>query len=119
MKRLFLSVLTALSAVGTFAGNESSDNASKLDSYRLEVNNWKLAHTLSLDNSQIAGITQAHDELSKEMRRASFASDGNRKEMLDEALRKDALYVKKLLSRRQYQQYLMILNATMQNRGLR
>ena len=115
MKRLFLSVLTALSAVGTFAGNESSDNASKLDSYRLEVNNWKL----SLDNSQIAGITQAHDELSKEMRRASFASDGNRKEMLDEALRKDALYVKKLLSRRQYQQYLMILNATMQNRGLK
>ena len=52
------------------------------------------------------------------MLNAYSANADERKEMVDKAIKKDIRYMHYVLTGEQYRKYLMILNATVNNRGL-
>ena len=53
------------------------------------------------------------------MRRASYANAEKRQAKLDEAISKDLRYMRSVLNRNQYRTYVMLLDATLVNRGLK
>ena len=50
---------------------------------------------------------------------AATAEADERESMVDQAVKKDVRYMHYVLNDKQYKTYLMLLNATLQNRGLK
>lgn len=118
MKRLFLTVIAVLGAAVTFAGNGSINAVDKADIYNMDVNYLKLAESLGLTHEQLESVQYIHNKFCTEMATAGGAAGEGRRKLVDKALKKDVRYMHHVLTKEQYRKYLMILNATFNNRGL-
>ena len=118
MKRLFLTVMAVLSMAVTFAENENLNSVDKANIYNMTVNYSKLAESLGLTQDQLESVQDIHAEFCADMLNAYSANADERKEMVSKAINKDIRYMHYVLTREQYRKYLMILNATVNNRGL-
>lgn len=118
MKRLFLTVMAVLSMAVTFAENENLNSVDKTNIYNMTVNYSKLAESLGLTQDQLESVQDIHAEFCADMLNAYSANADERKEMVSKAINKDIRYMHYVLTREQYRKYLMILNATVNNRGL-
>lgn len=120
MKRLFLVVVAVLSMTATFAENGNKKHVNNnLDAYVLNVNVYRLGEALNLDNSQYDAVRDINDEFQYDLKRAGVTKEKNRQKMLDMAVMKNLRNMRQVLDSKQYRTYLMLLNATLTNRGLR
>ena len=109
-----------LSMTVTFAENETASNLNTTEAYNLKtVNMKKLGQALHLSKDQVECFEEIHKTFSSEMLFAAQMTGEERTKMIDEAIKKDLAYMNYILSAEQYRKYVMLLNITLTNRGLK
>jgi hypothetical protein len=119
MKRLFLTVVAMLSMTLTFAGNENMNSVNNAEAYNLNVNMTQLGKALKLADDQKEAVAEIHKTFCAEMMFATQYGKEERDARIDAAIKKDLGFMNYVLSRDQYKKYVMLLNITMANRGLK
>jgi len=112
-------VVAMLSMTMTFAENENAANLNNAEAYNMTVNMKKLGQALNLSKDQVESFAEIHKTFSAEMMFAAQASGEERQKMVDKAIGKDLAYMNYILSHDQYRRYVMLLNTTLINRGLK
>ncbi|MGM9698192.1 MAG: hypothetical protein ACI3Y0_06070 [Prevotella sp.] len=118
MKRLILTVVAVLSLTATFAKDEKANNVNNANAYDMSVNMNKLSDALKLTIDQRESVADVHRTFCGEMLVASQANEDDRKALMNKAIKKDLKYMHYLLNDKQYRTYVMLLNTTLNNRGL-
>ena len=118
MKRLFLIVIAVLSMTITFAEDEKLNSVNNTNAYNMSVNYASLSDCLGLSSDQSEAVEDIHSSFCAEMMNAANADASERKAMVDKAVAKDLKYMRSVLTEDQYRMYLVLLNATFNNRGL-
>ena len=118
MKKMILTVMAVLCMTTTFAKDENANATSAMSAFDMSVNMDKLIETLNLTCDQIESVADVHHTFCGEMMVAAQASDEDRKELMEKAVKKDLKYMNYILNKDQYRKYLLVLNATFNNRGL-
>ena len=118
MKRLFLTVVAALTLTATFAKDEKANNVNNANAYDMTVNMSRLSDALKLTVDQVESVADVHRTFCGEMLIASQANEDDRDALVKKAVNKDLKYMHYLLNDKQYRTYVMILNTTLNNRGL-
>jgi hypothetical protein len=119
MKKLILTVVALMSMTMTFAENESAANTNTTESYNMTVNMNKLTKALSLSDDQIEAVSEIHKSFSAEMMFAAQYGKEERDKRIDKAISRDLAYMNYILNDTQYRKYLMLLNVTLHNRGIK
>ena len=120
MKKIVLTLVALMSMTMTFAENETAANLNLTEAYNLKnVNMTKLCEALNLSQDQIESFTEIYKTFSSELLFAAQLNDEERQQMVEKAIKKDLGYMDYILSREQYRKYVMLLNITLLNRGLR
>lgn len=115
MKKMFLVVVAMLSMTATFAEDAKVNNANAFD---MTVNYSKLGEALSLSGDQLESVQDVHKAFCADMLNAANADKEEQKVMMDKAIKKDLKYMRYILNTKQYRKYVMLLNLTLNNRGL-
>lgn len=118
MKRLFLTVMAALSLTMTFAEDEKLNATNNANAYNMSVNYDKLAESLGLSTDQAEAVEDIHTSFCAEMMNAANADKDERKALVNKAVLKDLKHMRYVLTNEQYRKYCMLLNTTFNNRGL-
>jgi hypothetical protein len=85
----------------------------------MTVNMKKLAQALNLSKDQVESVAEVHKTFSSEMLFAAQYGKDERTKMVDRAINKDLAYMNYILNQDQYRKYVMLLNVTLTNRGLK
>lgn len=112
-------VVAMLSMTMSYAENENADNAQSVKAYDMNVNMRKLAVALDMTFDQMEAVEDIHRTFCAEMMFAAHANKDEREELVDKAVNKDVRYMRYILNQEQYRKYLILLNATLRNRGLK
>ncbi len=118
MKKIVLMAVALLSMATAFAADEKANATDVAAVYGMDVNMNGLARTLSLSIDQVAAVRDVHTNFNADMLNAASAPVEARKEMVDKAIEKDLKYMRSILSKEQYRTYLVLLNTTVNNRGI-
>ena len=119
MKKLFLTVVALMSMTMTFAENENAANLNTMESYNMTVNMNKLTQALGLSNDQVQAVSEIHKSFSAEMMFAAQYGKEERDQRVNNAIKRDLAYMNYILNQDQYRKYLMLLNVTLHNRGIK
>ena len=119
MKKMILTVVALMSMTMTFAENESAANINTTEAYNMAVNMNKLSQALGLSADQVEAVSEIHKSFSAEMMFAAQYGKDEREKRVDNAIKRDLAYMNYILNKDQYRKYLMLLNVTMHNRGLK
>ena len=111
--------IAMLSMTMTFAETEKVASADAAETYDMSVNMRKLSVALGLKVDQIEAVEMVHNTFNAEMQFAAhFDSQEERDAQVKRAVEKDVKWMNYILDREQYRKYLLLLNATLSNRGL-
>ena len=116
MKKIVLTLVALMSMTTIFAENEGMNTT---EAYNMTVNMKNLARTLNLSKDQVESVAEVHKTFSSEMMFAAQYGKEERTKMVDKAINKDLAYMNYILNKDQYRKYVMLLNITLANRGLR
>ena len=116
MKKIVLTMVALMSMTMTFAENEGM-NAT--EAYDMTVNMKKLSQALGLTMDQVESVAEVHKTFSSEMVFAAQYGKEERTKMVEKAVNKDLAYMNYILNKDQYRKYVMLLNTTLTNRGLK
>ena len=119
MKKMILTMMALFSMTLTFAENESTDNLNTVEAYDMSVNMTRLGVVLGLSNDQMEGVAVVHKTFCAEMMFAAQYGKEERTKMVEKAINKDLAYMNYILNKDQYRKYVMLLNMTLINRGLK
>ena len=114
-KIMVLAVAMFAMATATFAADEETNATA---AYNMNIKMGPLADALSLNIDQVEAVADVHKNFTAEMMNAAIAPAEERDAMVGKAINKDLKYMHTILSEKQYRKYLMLLNATLKNRGL-
>ena len=108
-----------LSMTLTFAENENMNSVNNAEAYNLSVNIDRLSKALGLEDDLKEAVAEIHKTFCAEMVFATQYDKEERDARVNAAIKKDLGYMNYLLNPEQYRTYVMLLNATMSNRGLK
>ena len=111
-------MVAVLSMTMTFAENEEAKNVNNVEAYDMSVNMRKLSVALGLTTDQMEAVENIHNYFNAEMQLAALADEADRKAMVKKAVERDIKWMHYVLDQKQYRTYLMLLNTTLNNRGL-
>lgn len=115
-KVMILAVAMFAMATTTFAADEATNATA---AYNMNVKMGSLANALSLNIDQAEAVADVHKNFTADMMNAATAAKDERAAMIDKAVIKDLKYMRSILNDSQYRKYVMLLNATLMNRGLK
>ena len=118
MKKIMILAVALLSMTTTFAADENASATAATAAYNMNIKMGPLADALSLNIDQVEAVADVHKNFTAEMMNAAIAPAEERDAMVGKAVNKDLKYMHTILSEKQYRKYLMLLNATLKNRGL-
>ncbi len=119
MKKIVLMVMAMLSLTNMNAENENTTVAQGVEAYDMTVNIRRLAVRLGLTVDQMEAVEDIHRNFQNEMMLAAYAEKDEREQMVDKAVKKDLRYMRYVLNQKQYKLYLLLLQTTLVNRGLK
>ena len=119
MKKLVVLAVALLSMTTTFAADENASATNATAAYNMNIKMGSLADALSLNIDQVDAVSDVHKNFTADMMNAASASKEDRAAMIDKAVIKDLKYMHSILNNTQYRKYVMLLNATLINRGLK
>lgn len=119
MKKIVLLVVAMFSMTMSYAENENNTAVQNTSTYDMTVNIRKLAVTLGLTIDQMEVVSDIHRNFCNEMMLAAYADNDERAALVEKAVDKDVRYMHYVLDHKQYKTYLMLLNLTLSNRGLK
>lgn len=104
----------------SYAENENNNAVQAVQSYDMTtINLRKLAVTLGLTKDQSEVVSDIHRNFCNEMMVAAYADAESREALVEKAVNKDMRYMHHVLSHKQYNNYVKLLNITLENRGLK
>ena len=119
MKKIVLTLVALMTMGVANAENENNNTVQAANAYDMTVNMRKLAVTLGLTLDQMEAVKDIHHQFCNEMMLAAQAEGDERKNLMEQAVKKDVRYMRYILDKEQYKTYLLLLNTTLYNRGLR
>jgi hypothetical protein len=84
----------------------------------MSVNMNKLSEALSLTADQKEAVAEIHHTFAAEMMFAAQYNNDVRKTRVNEAIEKDVKWMRYVLNNKQMRKYLVLLNTTINNRGI-
>lgn len=84
----------------------------------MTTNNFRLAECLELTGAQFEAFDEAYQTFCDDMRFAGYSKEEKREKRVKKAINRNLAYLRHVLNEDQYRKYLMILNATFNNRGI-
>ncbi|MBN2942976.1 MAG: hypothetical protein JTJ18_13250 [Streptococcus sp.] len=115
-KIMVLAVAMFAMATTTFAADEETNATA---AYNMNIKMSSLADALSLNIDQVEAVADVHKNFTADMMNAATATGEDRAAMIDKAVLKDLKYMHVILDNSQYRKYVMLLNTTLINRGLK
>ena len=119
MKKILVMAVALLSMTTTYAADENASATNATAAYNMNVKMTSLADALSLNIDQTEAVADVHKNFTAEMMNAATAPTEDRAAMVNKAVLKDLKYIHSILNDSQYRKYVMLLNATLINRGLK
>ena len=115
-KIMIMTVAMFAMATTTFAAEE---NTNATAAFNMNIKMGSLANALSLNLDQAEAVADIHKNFTADMMTAATATAEDRAAMIDKAVIKDLKYMHSILNDAHYRKYVMLLNATLVNRGLK
>ncbi len=115
---MFLTVVAVLSMAMAFAESRETGKAQVASAYNMEVNMKSLSNYLGLSRDQEEAVQDIHAEFCAGMANASTAEPGERAFMVRNAVYRNLSLMRLVLTKKQYNDYVRVLNATFVNRGI-
>ena len=104
----------------TFAENNNTTEVANVAKYDLKIDSRRLAVYLDLTADQMDAVTAVSNEFCNELKFAAVeCNENNRKQVTDNVINKNVKHMRYILNNEQMRKYLMVLNVTMVNRGLK
>lgn len=119
MKKIVMMIAAMMTMTIASATNDGDDKVLDTKAYDMTVNMRKLAVVLDLNLDQMEAVQDIHNQFCYEMTMAAVANGEDRAALVENAVKKDVRYMHYVLDEKQYKKYLLLLNATLQNRGLK
>jgi hypothetical protein len=106
-------------SVYSFAEDNNATEIERIERYNVKVNTKKLADYLELSSDQLDAVESVTNEFSNDLMFAAV-QDGevSRKAVTKNLIEKNVKYMSYILNKVQMHKYLMVLNATMNNRDI-
>jgi hypothetical protein len=118
-KYLIMLVMLFTMSVNMFAEDNNATEIERIERYNVKVNTNKLADYLQLTSDQFDAVETITDEFSNDLMFASVqSSDSSRNVITKNLIEKNVKYMSYILNKNQMRKYLVVLNATMNNRGI-
>jgi hypothetical protein len=118
MKKMILTIVAVLGFATAFAAEETSTTVSNVKAYDMTINMNKLSMALNLADDQKEVVENIHHTFAAEMNFAAQYGEGEREAMVKRAIDNDVKWMRYVLNDEQMRKYLVLLNATINNRGL-
>lgn len=120
MKKYFIMLVMLFTmSVYSFAEDNNATKIERIERYNVKVNTKKLADYLQLSVDQIDGVDAVIDEFSNDLMFAAVQSnDSSRGMITNNLLEKNVKYMSYILNEEQMRKYLIVLNATLNNRNI-
>ena len=118
MKKMILTLVAMLSMTTAFAEGENTNAVANVEAYKMDININKLADALNLGDDQKEAVENIHHVFSTEMTYAAQYGNADRDAMVKDAIKTDVKRMSRVLNAEQMKKYLMLLNITINNRGL-
>ena len=116
---MILTMVAMFSMTMAFAEGENVNSVNNLAAYDMSCNMNKLAEALSLTGYQREAVDNIYQTFTAEMMfAAQYYSNDQRNEMVKKAINKNIAWMNYVLNEKQRRTYLMLLNTTINNRGL-
>ena len=119
MKKLMILAVALFSMTTTFAADENASATTATAAFNMNVNMNSLSDALGLNIDQVEAVADVHKNFTADMLNAATAKGEDRSAMIDKAVMKDLKYMHVVLNNNQYRKYVMLLNTTLINRGLK
>ena len=111
--------LVAMACMTTaFAEDENTTAVNNVEAYKMDVNMDKLSEALKLTIGQREAVENIHSVFNTEMTYAAQYGKNDRDVMVQRAIDTDVKRMRSVLSEEQMHTYLLLLNTTLNNRGL-
>ena len=118
-KYLIMLVMLFTMSVYSFAEDNNATEIERIERYNVKVNTKKLADYLQLTSDQFDAVETVTDEFSNDLMFAAVqSSDSSRNVITKNLIEKNVKYMSYILNKNQMRKYLVVLNATMNNRGI-
>ena len=118
MKKMILTLVAMLSMTTAFAEGEMAMGTSNMEAYELNVNMDKLSEALNLADDQKEAVADIHHTFASELMFAAQYNANDRKKLVARALENNIKWMRYVLNDKQFRTYRVLLNTTVNNRGL-
>ena len=120
MKKYFIMLVMLFTInVAMFAEDNNVTEIERIEKYDIKVNNRKLANYLELNEDQMDAVEAVTTEFTNDLKFAAVeCSDTNRKAVKKNLIDKNVKHMSYILNKEQYHKYLVVLNATLNNKRL-
>ena len=115
---MMMTLVAMLSMTTAFAEGENTNAVNNVEAYKMDVNMDKLSDALMLTVSQREAVENIHSVFNTEMTYAAQYGKNDRDAMVKRAIDTDVKRMRSVLSNEQMRTYLLLLNTTLNNRGL-
>ena len=115
---MILTLVAILSMTTAFAEGETASSVNNVEAYELNVNMNKLSKALDLADDQKEAVADIHHTFASELMFAAQYSNADRERLVTRAIDNDVKWMRYVLNDKQMRTYLMLLNTTLNNRGL-
>ena len=115
---MIMTLVAMLSMTTAFAEGENTNAVNNVEAYKMEVNMDKLSNILHLAADQREAVENIHNVFNTEITYAAQYGNNDRDAMVKRAIDTDVKRMRYVLNDSQMRTYLMLLNTTINNRGL-
>lgn len=120
MKKIALTLIAVFAMSATTFAKSNVEVESNIErTYDMSLDNRRLSVFLGLTTDQANTVNEMYAKFCKEMMNAAHADSETRKELTDKAINKNIKWMGYILDHEQYRKYLLILNTTLHNKGIR
>lgn len=121
MKKIVFTLAALLSMTMAFAeGEDKTASVANVDAanYELKINVNSLSNTLHLDSEEKDAVSFIADDFSRNLAKAGAANGDERTKLYKKAVNRNLSDMRVVLTDKQYHEYVLLLNTTLNNRGL-
>ena len=115
---MIMTLVAMLSMTTAFAEDENTNAVENVEAFKMEVNMDKLSDALHLDWNQRHAVENIHHVFNTEISYAAQYGKNDRDAMVKRAIDTDVKRMRSVLTNEQMRTYLLLLNTTLNNRGL-
>lgn len=121
MKKIVFTLAALLSMTMAFAeGEDKTASVANVDAanYELKINVNSLSNALRLNSEEKDAVSFIADDFSRNLAKAGAANGDERAKLYKKAVNRNLSDMRVVLTDKQYHEYVLLLNTTLNNRGL-